>query len=335
MTKHYSKFSGDKFWQDILANEPPQDQLPVVTTDHLVMHFNTTATIDGTVVSGPVTEYGFVWATHDNPTIDDHVIIVGDEDFTGEFENTTTGGALPLFTVVYFAAYATNTVGTVYGDVLSGEVEICLMAGTPITLADGTKRNIEDIEYDDELLVWNFDKGMSGTAKPVWIVEPFTSSRYSLVTFSDGSQLGTIADGRGHRIFNIDKQMFTHMMSDDTPIGTKTYNEYGDIVSVIRKEVIEEEMTFHNIITERHFNLYADSILTSTGLNNIYPIAEMKFVKDNRSGRSRTDFPGVPARLFTGLRLSEQSQSYPDLQTKIARLVRRQKHEARHLVSSF
>ena len=41
----------------------------------------------------------------------------------------------------------------------------CLAEGTEITLADRTTKKIEDITYEDELLVWDFDNGSFATAK--------------------------------------------------------------------------------------------------------------------------------------------------------------------------
>ena len=38
----------------------------------------------------------------------------------------------------------------------------------------------------------------------------------------------------------------------------------------------------YNIITKQHLNCFANGILTSCRLNNMYPIENMKFVKDNR-----------------------------------------------------
>lgn len=35
----------------------------------------------------------------------------------------------------------------------------CLLEHTPVTLADGTKKMIEDVTYDDVLLTYDFDEG--------------------------------------------------------------------------------------------------------------------------------------------------------------------------------
>ena len=48
----------------------------------------------------------------------------------------------------------------------------CFIEGTLVRLADGTDKPVEDIVYDDELSVWNFDEGCLATAKPFWISKP-------------------------------------------------------------------------------------------------------------------------------------------------------------------
>jgi hypothetical protein len=43
----------------------------------------------------------------------------------------------------------------------------------------------------------------------------------------------------------------------------------------------ETSVDYYNVITDYHINLFANGILTSCRLNNIYPIKNMKFVKSN------------------------------------------------------
>lgn len=300
--------------------------LPVVTTDDLQMGFSMDATITGTVVSEgstAITSYGFVYALHDNPTLADHVVEVGDASFTGEFEDHVSLNEHADFDdTVYFAAYATNASGSAYGQVLSGEVQICLMADTLISLPTGSKY-IQDITYDDTLLAWDFDEARLTEAKPIWMVRPFKAGKYGLVKLSDGTELGTVTDGRGHRLFNVDKGKFTYMMNqEDTPIGTKTVNQKGEFVTVVDRTVVSAETTFYNVITHTHFNVFANGILTSTGLNNIYPIENMKFVKTDRD-HNKEEFGEINPDLFAGLRLSEQPTT-PELKEKITRMTRRQ-----------
>lgn len=179
---------------------------------------------------------------------------------------------------------------------------VCFIEGTPITLANHTYKNVEDITYDDNLLVWDFDKGEFSQAKPLWIMKQKKAIKYNHLVFSDNSELNTVEQ---HRIFNIEKGMFTYPMTEDTPIGTHTLNDKGEIVELVGKEVVEKEVNYYNIITNYHINLFAGHILTSCRLSNIYPIKDFKYVKDNREIVPFEKF-NVPKEYYDGLRLGEQ-----------------------------
>ena len=171
-------------------------------------------------------------------------------------------------------------------------------------LADRTEKAVEDIEYSDELLVWDFDNGCFSSAKPLWIKKVQVSKEYNLVKFDNGVELKTVAD---HRIFNVDSQKFTYTMNEeDTPIGTTTFMSDGTTSKLIERKVVKEEVNYYNIITDYHMNLFANGILTSLRLNNLYKIEKMKFIKDDRKLVSKDEFKGIPDKYFYGLRLSEQ-----------------------------
>ena len=157
----------------------------------------------------------------------------------------------------------------------------CLIEGTQITLADGTSKAIEDITYDDELLVWNFYDGKFDKAKPSWIKVEETAPRYNLVKFSNGSEVGFVGPGGDigyHRVFNKEAKAFTHTGVKDTPNGTTTFAQDETFPTVVSQEVIEKEVKFYNVITENHYNLFANGILTSCKLSNKYRIENMRYV---------------------------------------------------------
>lgn len=166
--------------------------------------------------------------------------------------------------------------------------EPCIIEGTQITLADGSTKAIEDIDYDDELLVWNFYAGRFDTAKPKWIKVEQTTPRYCLVKFSNGAEVGFVGPGehtrqsdggRGyHRIFNKEAGAFTYVGTEDTPNGTTTFAQDETFPTVISQEVVEKEVKFYNVITDLHYNLFANGILTSCRLSNEYKIEDMKYV---------------------------------------------------------
>lgn len=157
----------------------------------------------------------------------------------------------------------------------------CIIEGTQITLADGSTKAIEDITYDDELLVWNFYEGRFDKAKPSWIKVEETTPRYNLVKFSNGSEVGFVGHGGDigyHRVFNKEAKAFTHTGVADTPNGTTTFAQDGTFPTVVSQEIVEKEVKFYNVITDKHYNLFANGILTSCRLSNKYRIEDMKYV---------------------------------------------------------
>lgn len=158
---------------------------------------------------------------------------------------------------------------------------MCMIAGTLIALFDGTTKKIEDITYDDDLLVWDFFNGCFTSAKPRWIKIKQTSPVYNKLTFSDGTILGLVGEGNDqgyHRIFNKQAGLFTHTGVPETPIGTITFSQDKTEPVLIKQELVYDNVDFYNIITDKHFNLFANGILTSCKCSNMYKIKNMKYI---------------------------------------------------------
>ena len=196
--------------------------------------------------------------------------------------------------------------GSVDTDIIDFELinySECLAEGTQITLADRTTKAIEDITYEDELLVWDFDKGEFATSKPLWLMKVHTTYAYNLLKFDNGSELKTIDQ---HRIFNKERGKFTYPMTDESPIGTTTFTDEGKETKLVSKEVVVERVNYYNIISDYHINVFANGILTSCRFNNLYKIKDMKFEKDDRKLVAKEEYPNVPEEYYKGLRLAEQ-----------------------------
>ncbi|MEI7980784.1 MAG: FISUMP domain-containing protein [Bacteroidota bacterium] len=115
-----------------LKNAGSPSATPTVTTTAVSDITQTTATGGGDVTSDggeAVTARGVCWSTSQNPTIADY--ITSDGTGTGMFSSSITG--LTPNTLYYVRAYATNSVGTGYGD----EVSFTTTAG-PGTPCPGT-----------------------------------------------------------------------------------------------------------------------------------------------------------------------------------------------------
>lgn len=205
------------------------------------------------------------------------------DSFNGNYTgaNTVVSGGV---SIVSEGSYTYNGTFSVIGDGTITVDPTCLIEGTQITLADGSTKAIEDITYDDELLVWNFYDGKFDRAKPTWIKVEEVASRYNLVKFSNGAEVGFVGAGgeKGyHRIFNKEAGAFTYTGNfKETPNGTTTFAEDCTYPTVISQEIIEKEVKFYNVITDKHYNLFANGILTSCKLSNKYRIENMKYVGD-------------------------------------------------------
>ena len=301
------------------ASVPSQNILPTIQS---IIISNTSSEYETSGGSGyanvlvanvaPVIEYGVIVTA--GSTVDKYVAgnlanIPGTEKIT-----ISTGTSNQPFTVY---AYVTTNAGTYYSGPEVGFSGLCLLKGTMISLADGTYKPIEDINNGDLLLTWNFDLGQYAQARPLWIKRGESGTRYNKLTFSDGTTLRTFDQ---HRIFNKQAGAFTYPMSDDTPIGTVTVNEHGQEITLVKREIVWDTIEHYNIITDHHINLFADSVLTSCRFNNIYPITNMKFVKDNRRLRNHNEFVGIDQRWIDGLRLTEQTIALANIKQYIARL---------------
>jgi len=94
------------------------NSLPIVTTTDVSSITQNKATSGGNVTSdggANVTEHGLCWSKSANPTIEDNKISAGAG--TGIFTSLTSG--LSAGTTYYVRAYATNSVGTAYGNQVS------------------------------------------------------------------------------------------------------------------------------------------------------------------------------------------------------------------------
>lgn len=185
---------------------------------------------------------------------------------TGDVYTIDLGEGNSLKDVAYFAATA---------DI------VCLIKNTLITLSDGTKKYVQDITFDDELLVWDFYEGRFSKAKPMFIKKAELADEYNLCRFSDGTELGLVGSDGYHRIWNNEANEFTHTGKPETPNGTHTFNERGERPELVSQEIIHEPVEFYNIITEKHYNLFANGILTSKRWSNRYGIKDMKYVLDD------------------------------------------------------
>lgn len=123
-----------------------QPEKPVVATNVIGIVTENTAEIVGNVYeegSAPLTARGVVWDTHDSPDIENNLGMTDDGTGIGVFFSSVTG--LSEGTTYYVRTYATNDVGTSYGDTLSftAQQDDFICGESTITDIDGNEYNTE------------------------------------------------------------------------------------------------------------------------------------------------------------------------------------------------
>lgn len=195
----------------------------------------------------------------------------------------------------------------------------CFLKNTKIHLFNNSVKSVQDITYDDELLVWDFDNGCYASAKPIWIKKVEIATEYYHCQFEDNITLDLVGGrGHAHRIFCLDTNRFEY--ANDC-VGKTIMTKDGP-KCLISCDLINKEVEFYNIITDYHMNLFANNILSSTGFNNLYKVENMKFIKESRELIPIEAFKNCPEEYYYGLRLGEQvDYSMERLNEKIEMLV--------------
>ena len=181
----------------------------------------------------------------------------------------------------------------------------CFIEGTLITLADRTTKPVEQITYEDDILVWNFDEGKFDSANPCWVAKEFTAPCYWEITLADGTILGLVgANGKAHRMYDYSRGRFIY--PQDFEEGEEAFKEDGTTPAIVSCEKITKEVKYYNFECARHLNCFANGTMCGSRFSNVYPIEGMKYIKDGRELAKREDYAEIPDILFDGLRLAEQ-----------------------------
>lgn len=232
----------------------------------------------------------------------------GQNDSTGILLGSISGGETKSFNITsgYLYIYGSTSTGshqtgTLLGGVsliedgnnyalyrISGDGSItgfnytpCFVEGTLITMANGTQKPVENIEYGDKVLCYDFEKGEQTTSYIDWMIPKQIATEYWKITLSDGTVLKLVGSKNGpnkdksHRLYNVTKQSF--MYPQDFEKDDLTLKENGDLVKVVSCEKIFEPVNFYNIASNKHINVYAEGVLTSNRLSNRFEIKDNKY----------------------------------------------------------
>ncbi len=194
----------------------------------------------------------------------------------------------------------------------------CLVEGTLVKLADGSKRPIEEITYDDLLLVWSYVDGRVEKRYPVWIEKETEADSYRLIELDDGTTLKTVA---GHGVFSIELNRFVSVDNKkEFYAGMHIYKLNQDLklepVEVVKVSMVTEKVKYYHVVSTEFYNIFANNILTTDDeviLSNFYgfddgvkwPATRAEIIKDKNNLYDYSDFGFMPKWMFDGLRVEE------------------------------
>jgi hypothetical protein len=135
----------------------------------------------------------------------------------------------------------------------------CLRPGTPVRMADGTERRIEDVRVGD--LVLSVDPETGGLVPDRVVAAPRGVGRaWDEWTFSDGTVVGTV--GR-HRFWNADLGEFMYLEAWNEGEQALSFADASDRFGplLVSRVHHDEESEHHTLFTEKYNNYFAAGLL--------------------------------------------------------------------------
>ena len=144
----------------------------------------------------------------------------------------------------------------------------CVTGDTLVMLADGTQKRIDEVTYEDQLLVWNFFTGEYDVV-PAAIIFYHGDEVYDVVKlyFEDGTTVKVI-NNHGFYDVALDEFIFLDEKNADEYIGHKFVKVDGNggrtEVALVGYEVVQEYTGCYSIQTAVHINFMVEGMFSLT-----------------------------------------------------------------------
>lgn len=146
---------------------------------------------------------------------------------------------------------------TLTGDMTITAIQIsCLTGDMLITMADNTKKRIDEIKVGDKVLSYNgntIEKAVI-TYSDADVMK--THNSYDIWKFDDGTIIKTV---HRHRLYNCESEAFVNM--DEWKIGDHARTIDGKEIALIKHEHIDELVNHYTIFTDKYNNYFVNGLL--------------------------------------------------------------------------
>lgn len=227
---------------------------------------------------------------------------VGAFNMTGGsiIDNTATngGGVYLAFnsTCILTGGTISANSATEYGGGLYYQAEACFVAGTPITMADGSRKPIETLEIGDLVRVFDHDAGTISTAK-LFDVGKYPEKHSGVVTLHFTSDID-VTVVYGHSFFEREANRYVSVSRDNAKeyIGHEFYNvDDARWETLIGYDLVDGEVDTYVITSEKHLNSVANGMLSNedgfyTLLTNIFEFGDGLKIDAEKKAKDIADF---------------------------------------------
>lgn len=137
--------------------------------------------------------------------------------------------------------------------------ETCLLGDTKVTMADGSTKEIKDIELNDSVLSLDLTTGEQVVRKVIFTdaSENKKSISWDEWEFSDSTIIKTTYR---HEFYNVEAGKFKYL--DEWNMGEHTYKLDGTTPELIKHTIHEEVVNHYKITLEGSNNFFANGLLT-------------------------------------------------------------------------
>ena len=152
---------------------------------------------------------------------------------------------------------------TVAADTSSGG---CVTPDTLVTLADGTQKRIDQVTYDDQLLVWDFYNGKYAVSSAAIIFNHgYAENTIIKLAFSDGT---VVKVANLHQFYDNDLNSFVTIDAESVAqyVGHSFAKQSGEgytTVTLDSYEVSVEYEAAYGIISAYHYNIIVEGMIST------------------------------------------------------------------------
>ena len=193
---------------------------------------------------------------------------ITNSQYIGQTEPTEYPGSLKSFLKIIYTDGTYDVLSIYMYGVGQYYPAPCFLAGTKITLADGSQKPVEDIKYDDLLLVYDFRTGKIHKQFPFFLKQEHLCKSYLKFSLENGEEFNLVGE---HGIYDVKNKKLEWITTKnyknfDFSNNFEVWNldENGSLVplKIVSVERIYEEKPFYSLITSGTKTCFTNGILT-------------------------------------------------------------------------